>query len=210
MRRVYAALLILLFSSQSMASAAPVGPRVVNESFGSQLADAFHPMLAAAQQSWLFAVMTGQGERYRLMHSAAPSFIKHSNIQLSPSQQNVGRRQFNTGVRRIATATVLPLDRYGNTHRSAADPLAYRPSGIGGSSGGPTINRSRFSGSRARPFNACLPGQPGCATPTVRPTSTPTPKPTPRPTATPTRTPQPTPTPTAAPTATPTPVPTAT
>lgn len=209
MRRIIALVLVVLFSMQTTASAAVSG---------STQGPNIQPLLAAIENSFVFALLTGQEQRYNEAHAAAPQRLALNRVDTHPEMNR---------------PRIVGVDRYGQPGRAPAmssrlflpkdaprDPLAMRKSSppiamIASTSVPKPMSTCPQIITRARPM---LCGQPTptplrTPTPTPIPTPTPTPVPTPTPTPVPTPTPTPVPTPTSTPTpipVTPTPVPTAT
>ncbi len=68
MRRALSLVLLLAFWLQSVAAAPPgSSTQGYRESLGSQIADLF-------KGTWVFALVSGESQRYALTHAAAPSF----------------------------------------------------------------------------------------------------------------------------------------
>ena len=199
MRRIIALILTLLFSLQSTASAAVPG-----QMHGPDV----QPLLSAIENTFVFALITGQASRYEAMHAPAPERLRinpnyeHPDFGSSRPAQGTFRYGQRVSAPAMSSRVFLPKD-------APRDPLLTKKSGpiaVAVANGvkpmicPQTVVRGRL-----------LVGCPGL-TPSPSPRSTPTPVPTPTPTPvpTPTPTPVPTPTPTPVPTPTPTPVPTPT
>jgi YD repeat-containing protein len=190
MRRLLAFVLVAVFSLQATASAA---------SPGQVQAPSIQPLLSAIENSQVFALITGQADRYAAMHAPAPTFPRLKDNYDRP----------NLSLNRFAPRSV----RYGSPGRAPAmlhtvllpanapkDPLAMR---------GPTTSPTKTTQITCLAVGPRNPSRPMIACSKL-PSPTPVPTPTPIRTAVPTATPIPTPTPTPVPTATPTPVPTPT
>jgi YD repeat-containing protein len=208
MRRIIALVLIVLFSLQTTASAAV--PGAIRSS-------SMQPLLSAIQNTFVFALIAGQADRYEAMHAPAPTFSRNVPSHAIPEMHTRVVRptfRYGTTVRtRMLTHVLSPKD-------APRDPLAMKGPGqraMSTTTTGGRIVAICETSSRLHPMNGCgnptpIPPRP-TPTPTPKPTATPTPVPTATPTPVPTATPTPVPTPVPTPTpipVTPTPVPTAT
>ncbi|HTU69158.1 MAG TPA: DUF6531 domain-containing protein [Candidatus Baltobacteraceae bacterium] len=215
MRRVAAFVMTFLFVLQSTASAAPPPSAAAKYAPGirEQLAFAIAPMIAALENSQIFALLTGQENRYSLMHQPRPLLNRYTLPRPTTQQLDFSRYRRVPAVVRTGTARTFDLKLLANPSK-AKDSLGV--TAIANPSAGlraaltPEVCPLSV-GRGLRPMVCGTPIKPPpTPTPTLAPTPTPTPEPpTPTPIPTPTPTPQPTPTPTPIP-ITPTPVPTAT
>ncbi|HTV72421.1 MAG TPA: DUF6531 domain-containing protein, partial [Candidatus Acidoferrales bacterium] len=80
MRRLVSSVLtlVLLLQAPAAAGATTLGAAGSGPSLLEQFGAAFHPVIAAAQQSFIVAVLTGQGDRYSLMHAAKPQLDRNA------------------------------------------------------------------------------------------------------------------------------------
>ena len=204
MRRMIALALTVVFSLQTTASAAEA-PRTANTpALFEQISVAIRPVIAAIESSQAFALITGQEQRYALIHEPKPQFDRYNVPRPTTQQTNFSDSRGSVPVVRIGVARIFDLKALANTQRGTAplNPVAPAPVAR------PAICPQTVGGEKVLISCQCQNGN--CPTPTPRPTPTPVPTPTPTPVPTPTPTPVPTPTPTPVPTPTPTPVPTPT
>src|SRR5579863_421089 len=114
-----------------MAAAAPQSSQTTaSPSIGEQFGALLHPMLAAMEGSWLFAVVTGTSQRYALMHAPMPMFRRSANAKPTAAQSGFSRQGFG-GPLRPGMMHPMHLEMFANPSRSMRDPLAARGSKIG-------------------------------------------------------------------------------
>ena len=199
MRRLLAFVLVAVFSLQATASAA---------SPGQVQTPNMQPLVSAIEASQVFALITGQAERYAAMHAPAPTFprLKDNYERPNLSSNRFAHRSDRYGSPgrppEMLRAVLLPKN-------APRDPLAMSRPTSGASKTTQITCLAVGPRNPMRPMIACSKLPSPTPVPTAPPTATPTPIPTATPTPIPTATPTPVPTPTPIP-VTPTPVPTAT